>query len=162
MNPPGWLPDDDWRRIQSTMPIPCVDILTTRGGRRKMEVGLIRRQSPNGTRWSHVGGRLLRLETLEAAVHRQIAETLGGVRVVEVTGPVHVAQYFPDGRPGFGCDPRQHAVSLVFGAEIEGEPVAQGEAVEFRWFHWNELPARGDFGFGNDVAVYAAVDRLRG
>lgn len=177
-NPPGWLSDLEYKRVQATMPIVCVDVLPVRKALRgyppfgnimgALEVGLIRRRSPQGVRWGHLGGRLLRGEEIKDAIRRQVREALGdNVDVPIPRGsfqPVWVAEYFPEARPGFGVDPRQHCVSLVYAVDLPSEPEPRNEALEFRWFPADALPSLGpaEWDFDDGMAVHAAVARLVG
>ena len=80
----GWLSEEDWKRVQHSMPIVCADVLPARRGRKGLEIGLIRRETPHqGTRWVTVGGRILLNEPIRKALQRfqgnvsQAAKALG-------------------------------------------------------------------------------------
>src|SRR5579871_322184 len=76
-----FLSDKDYKFIRDHMPILCVDVLLSPAGDPR-QVGLIRRDAPDGDAWCLVGGRVLRNERLADAVDRHIATTLGaGVHV---------------------------------------------------------------------------------
>lgn len=153
----GWLSAHEWLRVQQTMPITCVDVLPVdQDGR----AGLILRDVPEAEpAWCVVGGRLRRAETLEEAVRRELRDTLSVSPVEIPEEPTVVTQYFPKPRPPHLYDPRQHAVSLLFGLQLEGEPIASGEAHDFRWVR----PADFDdlsFGFGQRPMIERCLARL--
>jgi ADP-ribose pyrophosphatase YjhB (NUDIX family) len=135
--PEGWLSARDWARAQATLPIACVDVFVYRRRARRIEVGLILRDVPHqGRRWCLVGGRLRRGERLEAAIHRQVRETLGPTARCAPRAPLvplFIAEYMPRRVRGTLYDPRQHAIGLTYAARVSGPIVAQGEAYEFRW-----------------------------
>jgi ADP-ribose pyrophosphatase YjhB (NUDIX family) len=164
-----WFPPDEWKQLQSVIPITCVDVLPVRYSKKGREagvpdVGLIFRDTPHqGGRWCLIGGRLCYGESLRGALRRQVRETLGKkVRPVLETRemPLVVAEYAPSGRSPFALDPRQHSVGLTYAVEIRGLPVPTGEAIRFRWFEIEGLPSRGDFGFDQDRVVAACIKRL--
>src|SRR4051794_9200493 len=160
----NWLSDEDWRWVQETVPVACVDALPVQTGRdgRITRVGLIHRDTPHqGRRWCLVGGRLWRNESFAEAAAKQIRETLGpGARftIDPHAQPAHVAQYFTHERETGLLDPRQHAVAMVFVVPIAGDIVTGGEAVMFRWFTRNELPISEEWGFGQDRVVRACLE----
>jgi ADP-ribose pyrophosphatase YjhB (NUDIX family) len=161
----AWLREDDYRLIQNSVPIACVDIaplrLDERGGIEA--IGLIFRDTPHqGRRWCLVGGRVQRNETLAAAASRQLRQTLGdGIRfqLDPDDQPVYVAQYFPTRQPVGVIDPRQHAVTMNYFVAIEGEIVPKGEALEFRWFAPDSLPNPDQFGFEQDRVLRECLAR---
>lgn len=161
----AWLSADDYRLIQNSVPIACVDVaplrLDERGG--IDAIGLIFRDTPHqGRRWCLVGGRVLRNETLAAAASRQLRQTLGdGIRfqLDPDAQPVYVAQYFPTRQPIGVIDPRQHAVTMNYCVEVAGEIVPQGEALEFRWFAPDSLPRPDQFGFEQDRVLRQCLAR---
>jgi hypothetical protein len=71
-----------------------------------------------------------------------------------------VTEYFSVRRGGALFDPRQHAVALVFCAQVRGVIQAQGEALEFRWFDPQRLPRAASFGFGQRPVVAECLRRL--
>ena len=168
---PHWLADDDWRWVQDTIPVACVDVLPVRlaEGRdgRVDRVGLIYRDTPHqGRRWCLVGGRLHRDEAFAQAAARQLRETLGPAVAFEPVAPDrqpdHVIQYFTTDRPGGLRDPRQHAVTALYVVPLLDDAVMPaGEALDFRWFPAAELPPPEAWGFGQDAAASACLRRWR-
>ena len=143
----GFLPSDVYSQIEASVPIACVDFVLVRdaswGSR---EYGLILRESPYGQVWCHLGGRVLRGETIAAALQRHAAETVG-VRLVlpRDPQPADTYQWFPatdaptDGTP-FGSDERKHSIGMAFLAQFEGQPRARNEAIRFAWYGGDTLP----------------------
>ena len=157
-----WIPEELYKEIASRVPILCVDLLPLRVGNR-LEVGLIRRQTPNGGEGlCLVGGAVLRNESIDDAVHRHVKFTLGeGFRVVPHTLSLRqVDQYFTEAIPGRLQDPRKHAVSLVHTAACDGTAEPQGEAIDFEWFPADGLPQDSLFGFGQDTVVHRVLRGL--
>ncbi|WP_377641827.1 DUF4916 domain-containing protein [Oryzobacter terrae] len=164
-----WLDDDDWNRVERSIPVACVDVLPVRfGGAGVVEVGLIRRATPHqGQRWCLVGGRVRRGESLAQSAVRELTTALDLPRPVDVTAfegqaPL-IAQYLPDAvAPGLH-DPRKHAIAMTFTAEVPTVLGVRGdEATSFRWFAPEELDA-SVVGFGQQVLlpelVLAASER---
>lgn len=154
-----------WSLCQRSLPIACVDVLPVQVFKRdEPRVGLINRDSAGaGLKWCLIGGRILRDESLEAAIAGIVKDALGGdVRVLSLTGeqPLYVAQYFSSPRNGYPTDPRKHAVALTYAVEFSGHPAPQGEAKAFEWFKASALPGSSDFGFGQDMVARACLDIL--
>ena len=164
-----WLPARQWRQIQQTVPICCVDVLVLRlkpATKRSIDrVGLISRTTPHqGVRWCTIGGRLHRNESFAEAVQRQLHETLGTAITFDlhtIDQPLYVAQYFTTARPVGIVDPRQHAIGLTFALPIAGDPQPQGEALSFQWFPPTKLPSARQFGFGQRKVVAECLRRFR-
>jgi YD repeat-containing protein len=157
-----WLDEETWRGVQRLVPIACVDLLALGGTRDRPEIGLIFRDTPHqGQKWCLIGGRILQNETAHQAIQRHVADTLGHRVRCEITTaqPLFVAEYFTDQRSRL-FDPRQHAVALNYAGRLTGEVVAAGEAQRFEWFSASLLPARDEFGFGQDLAVDGVATAL--
>jgi len=145
-----FLPDDLYAEIERSMPIACVDFVLvrpSRNGEHEREVGLIRRESPLGDVWCHLGGRIQRGETIAQALRRHAGDTLGIELVLPLEPqPNDVYQWFPsevaptDGTP-HGDDPRKHAVGLSFIVEHRGTPSPRAEALDVGFFPLDRLPA---------------------
>ena len=163
-----WLSAEDWRKVQASVPIACVDVLPVRpakgtdaAARRFDSVGLILRDTPHqGRRWCLIGGRMFRNESFPQAVSRQLRETLGRGVTFDLPADVQpdfVAQYFTEPGP-VGClDPRQHAIGNTFVVPVAGTAHAQGEAHDFRWFPLDALPRPQEFGFDQDRVLAACL-----
>ena len=142
-----FLPAEQYALIERAMPIACVDFvpvrLTVDGS---VESGLILRESPFGQVWCHLGGRIQRGETVRDALQRHSIDTLGvGLLLEDDPQPRRVHQWFPDDmRPelviSHGTDPRKHAIGLSFVAELDGEPTARNEALDFQFVDAARLP----------------------
>ncbi len=153
-----YLPGGLYRQIEASMPIACVDFLPIRRGSngKVSQIGLIRRHSPFGEVWCHLGGRIQRGETLGQAIDRHLTDSLAGL-TLDMTAdpqPDYVYQWFPDdiapaaadldaARPlPYGHDPRKHAIGLSFALEAHGEPAVRpgGEALAFAFHAVDALP----------------------
>jgi ADP-ribose pyrophosphatase YjhB (NUDIX family) len=108
-----------------------------------------------------VGGGVYRGETLAEAVGRQLRETLGpGVswEDPDYKRPDAIGEFFPDGRPGYGHDPRKHAIAPTWLVAIEGELVPDGdEAKALRWFPRDALPPDDEIGFGHAETIHRVL-----
>ncbi len=155
----GPLPEDEWRFVQGSVPIACVDVVVWRGspsagGR---DVGLILRDTPHeGQRWCLVGGRLLLDERLVDAVRRQVRDTLGTEPLDVAPQPLHVAEYSRTATPG-PHDPRQHAIGMTWAVRLRGTPAPRGEGRDFRWFPEDDLP---ELGFGQQEVLRPVLAAL--
>ena len=164
----GDLDPDAWDALQRIIPIVCVDMLPVRldESGRVSSIGLILRQVPHREpAWCLVGGRVRYSETLAEARTRQIEITLGS----EVAGktllsgrPATVAEYAPSGAPRFNWDPRKHAVGITYLVELEGVPVPQGEALDFRWFEPESGLTRSQVGFDQDQVIDSCLASAEG
>ncbi|WP_425467261.1 DUF4916 domain-containing protein [Rarobacter incanus] len=122
------------------------------------QVGLILRQSPFGHVWCHLGGRIVRGETVRDAICRHLTGTIRDLSldISDDPQPAYVFQWLPPDlhqhlteRAGpqqipLGIDPRKHAIGLsyVFDSHGDGTVVIGGEALEFRFYPVGKLPAR--------------------
>lgn len=158
----GRLPKPLYWLTQKLSPVACVDILPRHVANGVVKLGLIRRESDRGDLvWALVGGGIYRGETAADAVARHLRDTLGaGVRWTppDTAYPTLIAEYFPWERPGHGRDSRKHAVALTYLVEVGGNPDPHGEALEFRWFTREELPAKCDFWCGQHAVVARLLD----
>jgi ADP-ribose pyrophosphatase YjhB (NUDIX family) len=143
-----YLPDDLYAQIERSMPIACVDFVPVRVRSDGLpQIGLILRDSPHGQVWCHLGGRVQFGETIRHAIRRHARETLRAEVLLESNPqPSYVYEWFPsqvapaDGT-AFGDDPRKHSIGLSFIVEVNGNPVAQNEALAFAYFSSGDLPA---------------------
>ena len=75
----SWLSPKDWKLIQTSIPVVCVDVLPVRfssNPRREIHaVGLIVRETPDGREWCLIGGRLMHRESLSEATRIEISYT---------------------------------------------------------------------------------------
>ena len=142
-----FLPADTYRLVERSMPIACVDfvVVRERGGIR--ELGLILRDSPHGEVWCHLGGRILRGETIADAIRRHSRDTIGVEPLLALNPqPDDVYQWFPpenaptDGTV-WGDDPRKHAIGLSFVVSVDAPTTARNEARDFVYFAPDALPA---------------------
>jgi ADP-ribose pyrophosphatase YjhB (NUDIX family) len=157
----GWLDVSEWRRIQTVVPILCVDALAVRRGV-ALEAGLILRETPHqGRRWCLLGGRVRRGEVLADALRREWHQALGPDYMMgPVDGPT-VVEYQPDALPGRPHDPRQHSVSMTYTVIATEEPRTLGrEALDFRWFTVDQVNSE-IVGFGQESVVTRSLTHMR-
>lgn len=152
------LPGPLYALVRRSMPIACIDLLLHRTGQHGVEVGLIRRRSTasDDSVWGLVGGRVQVGETLAAAAARHLRETLGpgvSMEAVDWDRPALVAQYFPDRSTSHLWDPRQHSIACTYVAAASGDASPAGEATDFRWFHRDAVPGRGEMVPGHDQVL---------
>ncbi|MFT4264998.1 MAG: DUF4916 domain-containing protein [Nocardioides sp.] len=155
-----WLSDDDWARVQASLPIACVDlvpVVVDGVSGQVRNVGLIQRTFPdpvNGDRkvWCQIGGRVRVNESLRRCGQRHLEDTLEATalpRQPEIAqSPFMVNEYFSETGMGEGHDPRKHAIASCFLVTYDaawslsvssGAEGAKGGVAEFRWFAPQEL-----------------------
>jgi len=142
------LPADLYAQIEQSVPLACVDFVPARNRAGRSEVGLILRDSPFGRVWCHLGGRILRGETIGSALRRHATDTLGPAVIIDLPGdpqPDYVYQWFPPDiapadAPVHGDDPRKHAIGLSFVVRMLGEPTPSNEAYDFAFARLDDLP----------------------
>jgi ADP-ribose pyrophosphatase YjhB (NUDIX family) len=144
------------------VPIAGVDLLPVKEGPTP-EIGLILRDTYHGRRgWCLVGGGIFLDETLAAAIRRHVETTLGPDVTYETASLrfVTVAEYFT--RPGLGelHDPRKHSIASTYAFTLRGVPRPMGEALDFRWFAVDDLPAPGEFGFDQGKVVDTVLRKI--
>lgn len=151
-------------RARELVRIACVDVLPWRRAEGSApEVCLIERLDRPG-QWNLVGGRIRRDEKIGAALRRHLLSTLGhGVSWArsDFSHPEVVGQYFSERTAGYGFDPRQHAVSLTYTLELEGEVDVGGEATMHRWFDLEELPGRDQVGYDQADVLYTLIPAVQ-
>ena len=161
----AWLNDDDYRLVQRSVPIACVDIAPLRlgAGGAIDSIGLILRDTPHQRRrWCLVGGRVQRDESLAEAAARHLRQTLGEAIRFSIAldeQPVYVSQYFTSAREVGVVDPRQHSIAVNYLVTLEGAVTPMGEAHDFRWFPVGALPPAGEFGFEQDRVLAECLRR---
>lgn len=160
-----WIDEDKYRELLEHVPMPTVDILPCLPGRDGGCIGLILRDdAEGGASWNLVGGGIRRVETIEEAAGRHIAETLGpgfGWQRRDFATPETIGEYFPNRRAGYPYDGRKHAIAATYVvlADTERAEIG-GEALEFRWFPLTEgLP--NPIGFGQDQVICRLLPAAR-
>ncbi|MGG2201573.1 DUF4916 domain-containing protein [Paenibacillus validus] len=166
----NWLESRIWEDIQKRLPIICVDVIPIQLNKEghQESIGLIFRETPHqGNKWCTIGGRLRHSESLQSAIQRQLAESLGNhVKLKKVLNdgePAFVAQYAPSNFPvdGFeGIDPRKHAIGLTYCVWIDGVLTPQNEAMDFHWFKKNNLPDTSEIGFGQGEVIVKCLNKI--
>ena len=136
----SWLSREDLDAARERLPILYVDVVPVRADETGLvtEVGLLLRVTGHGQiSRALVSGRVMYNELIRSAILRHIEKDLGPLalpRLPLAAQPFTVAEYFPT--PGVTPfhDPRQHAVSLVYVVEIDGDCQPQQDALELTWF----------------------------
>lgn len=150
-----WIPEDQYQFICSLVPILCVDLLPLIAS--SDNFGLIERDDYKGRRGLNlVGGGVLIDESLEDAVHRHLAATLGNDVWLEPgsLSLVGVYQYARTTDVELPHDPRKNAVSITYTGIMHGNPQPAGEAHSFHIFEIGSPPGLDTFGFGQGHVVY--------
>ena len=160
------LPRETYELVRSSVPIASVDLLPwrTTGGNR--EVLLIRRLDRRGEPcWCWIGGRIQIDEPIADAVRRHIVETVGPDLVfkpVDASRPDRVVEYSRTPRADGPYDEAQHSIGLTYlVATAGGELNPKGEALEARWFPFDDLPPNDGFSFGQADCIRDLAMRLR-
>lgn len=142
----SFLPSDLYATVERSVPLACVDFVPVRMTGPSIEIGLILRESPFGKVWCHLGGRVLRGESITAALQRHSMDSLSTtLHLTDDPQPAWVYQWFPpdlvpDWLKVFGSDPRKHAIGLSFTVMLAGEPEPRNEALDFAFFAVDALP----------------------
>lgn len=135
----GWLPAEDLAEVRDRVPMVYVDAVPVRLDHlgQVEKVGLLLRAMPDGTiSRAVVSGRVLFGETVRQALWRHLTKDLGPEAepiLPSSAAPFTIAEYFPDpSRTGYH-DPRQHAVSLAYIVQVNGNPEPQQDALDLAW-----------------------------
>lgn len=152
----GWLSKEEWVWTQGALPILCVDAIPIAYENSQLEIGLILRETPDqGPRWCFVGGRVRIDEFLSDALDREWRSAFGNRSPLTRVSSPYIVEYTRSYRPDGAYDLRKHAVSITYGVLAAETLIAQGpEALDFRWFHVNELNDQV-MGFGQESVVAA-------
>jgi len=130
------LSEAEYKKVMESMPVVCIDCLVRNAEGKFL---LVRRENEplKGEYWVP-GGRLLKHERLEAAVHRKMREELGiGVKIIKNLG--FFEEFFErtaqDVSGGF------HAISFLYLVEpLGGDIQLDPQSSDWAWFE--EIPAR--------------------
>ena len=135
-----WLSDDDLEQVRAQMPIVYVEAIPVRVDPlgNVTEIGLLLRQAANGSiSRLIVSGRVIHGERVRDALLRHCEKDLGPLafpRIPVNPAPFTIAEYFPDSELTGFHDPRQHAVSLVYIVQVDGECEPTQEALDLGWY----------------------------
>ena len=130
----GFIPEEDYRKIVTQVPLPCVDIIVTHDG--KFILGK-RRIEPAGGEWWPPGGRVLIGELLGHTVRRKLKDDLGldiGESKPKFLFTGETIFRNPEG--GF----KRHTVNAVYLVKLEDKPDIDFEQSgisdfsEVKWF----------------------------
>lgn len=135
----SWLAADELDSARERLPIVYVDAVPVRTDERGQvnEVGLLLRAMPDGSlSRAVVSGRVLYGERVRDALLRHLEKDLGTMalpRVAPSPQPFTVVEYFPDPEVTGFHDPRQHAVSLAFIVQMDGDCTPSQDALDLVW-----------------------------
>ena len=127
-------------------PVPCVGVVCLRGP----QVLLIRRgKAPRMGEWSIPGGRMEMGETVADAALRELREETGVT--AELLGLIEVLDHISE---------HGHAVLIDFAARwVSGEPMAGDDAMEARFFPFEEACAKVSWSETERI-IRAAAERF--
>jgi len=160
---------EEWEKFSASLPIAVSDVLPVRiGDDDFLYLGLILRTTPFGeVRWCHIGGRQAIDETQAEAARRHLASSLvqrkanGKRKEIDPDlvpdRPEATFEFLREKRDGFGYDPRKHAVSACFRVWLPENVIARpgdDEALEFRWFRFDQLPDETELWPGTSGIIY--------
>lgn len=135
----NWFDENELAELRRKLPILYIDVVPVKLDAlgNVSEVGLLLRVDGAGRIVrSIISGRVLVHESLRDAIVRHVEKDLGPMALPKPPksmNPITVAEYFPTPGQSLFEDPRQHAVSLVYVVEVEGECSAQNDALELSW-----------------------------
>lgn len=140
-----WFPPEELAHLRRRLPFLYVDIVPVRvddDGVISQVATLLRTPREGGIQRALVSGRVMYHERIRDAMARHLDKDLGPMALPRLPispVPFTVAEYFPT--PGITPyhDPRQHAVSLAYIVQIDGECQPQSDTLEVSWFKPEEL-----------------------
>lgn len=144
-----WLSPDDLEQVRAQMPIVYVEAVPVRVDAvgNVTKIGLLLRQAADGTiSRLIVSGRVIHGERVRDALLRHCEKDLGPLALPRIPvnpAPFTIAEYFPNGELTGFHDPRQHAVSLVYIVQVDGECEPTQEALDLAWFTPDEIVSAG-------------------
>lgn len=131
----------DCGRVDHHNPVPAVGAAILRGS----DVLLSKRAGdPKAGQWDLVGGFVEMGESALEALHREVAEETG-LRIQEAE-VVDILAGDYDGRPTF---------NVLYIARADGEPEADDDSEELRWFPLDRLP--GDLAWDHEAQMLGRI-----
>lgn len=121
------LPINDYKHIAANMPILCVDMVAVKDGKYLL---VKRDNNPLKGQWWVPGGRMLRGETPEEAVHRKMKEEVGlDVNIISRIGFYN--EIFTENELDIDY---VHTLSVVFIVSVkDGEVKLDKQSTEYKW-----------------------------
>jgi ADP-ribose pyrophosphatase YjhB (NUDIX family) len=144
-----WLSRDDLEQVRAQVPIVYVEAVPVRVDAfgNVTKIGLLLRQAADGSiSRLIVSGRVIHGERVRDALLRHCEKDLGPLALPRIPvnpAPFTIAEYFPSGEVTGFHDPRQHAVSLVYIVQVDGECEPTQEALDLAWFTPDEVVSSG-------------------
>lgn len=167
--PRGYLSDEVYKLVTSSVPIICVDILPVRQVENRWQTGLILRATGSQVgKLTILGGRIFYAETTEQALRRHLQTDLQVRSFRYYHGlneetPFTVQQYFRASEidsDKYGFDPTKHALALTYLVHInESEVTPVNEADGLEWVSAETLSQK-EIGFNQKVVVERAFRHL--
>lgn len=158
------IPKKLFERIQQLMPIVTVDLAVFRRNPKTkgVEILLIKRKIyPEINTWCLVGGRLLKGETFQGAINRQIQrEFCVKATVIKPWGPDNPIAVFNEPT----ADLQKHFVCMVYPLVLQREVrISSGpEWNEVKWFPIKRLPTPLGFNHRKEIrSVLALMHKSR-
>lgn len=113
------IPDEDWSTIVDSTPIPSIDLIPirfTEDNNREFLLGR-RKNKPAQNTWFVPGGRILKNELAQNAIHRVARQELGlSVEVIEELGQY---EHFYDSSDT-GSETGKHYIPLAYSVSVDG------------------------------------------
>lgn len=110
-----------------------------------------RARPPRADGWDVLGGFIEPGESPEQALYRELLEEIGVECTVGRYLGGFVDTYGEEGEDG------DATLNIAYECRIgEGAPRAADDVAELRWFAPDQLPAAGEFAFGNSVEILDA------
>ena len=130
------LSDSDYKKIMESMPVVCIDCLV-RNDEGKFLLVKRKNEPLKGEYWVP-GGRLLKHERLETAVHRKMREELGiDVKIIKNLG--FFEEFFD--KTAQNVTGGFHAISFLYLVEpLENDIKLDGQSSDWGWF--DDIPIK--------------------
>ncbi len=125
---PKYIEPELYKKIIGVMPIPCVDAVIVSGN--SFLLGE-RANKPAKGQWFVIGGRVIKGESLKAAIKRHVKTETGVSRLEIKKFLTTKATIFKDSAQG----PSAHGINSVFLVEVKSKKiVATKENKKLKWF----------------------------
>lgn len=125
------IPDEDWATIVDSMPVPSVDLVVVNGDGEFL-LGKRENKPARGT-WFVPGGRVLKNESLENAVHRLARQEIG--LSVEIEDELGYYEHFY-ALSDTESDTGKHYIPVAYVVSVDGTQAVESDDQHgsLRWF----------------------------